>query len=170
MHISIESSSNALAFLSEARQSVLFALRPSHGALTRGGLSGLPRPIELHARDPIRYAGDMLASVHEAVPAEYEFLEGLFGVGGRMPMVGAVGVRKGVSERVVEFLLWASSAGVGMSVSVSHGGLGLGLGSAAGPGVQARMLRDIRSTQRTTRMRLGCNEGVGFDGYLRDWG
>ncbi|CAG8601106.1 9616_t:CDS:10 [Ambispora leptoticha] len=47
-------------------------------ALTRGGPGGTPRPIELHARDPLRYVGDMLAWIHQAVAAEREFLEGLF--------------------------------------------------------------------------------------------
>ncbi|GAA5868756.1 hypothetical protein JCM8547_005368 [Rhodosporidiobolus lusitaniae] len=60
-------------------------------ALTRGGPNGLPRPIELHAHDPIRYVGDMLAWIHQAMAGEREFLESLFGVKeeeGRM--VGAV--------------------------------------------------------------------------------
>lgn len=59
-------------------------------ALTRGGPSGLPRPIELHAHDPIRYVGDMLAWVHQAIAAECEFLESLFGLSGRERMVGSV--------------------------------------------------------------------------------
>ncbi|GAA5848632.1 hypothetical protein JCM9279_002723 [Rhodotorula babjevae] len=48
-------------------------------ALTRGGPNGLPRPIELHAHDPIRYIGDMLAWLHQAMAGEREFLESLFG-------------------------------------------------------------------------------------------
>ena len=60
-------------------------------ALTRGGPGGLPRPIELHAHDPLRYVGDMLAWVHQAIAAEREFLESLFGVrGAERRMVGAV--------------------------------------------------------------------------------
>ncbi|GAA99503.1 uncharacterized protein L969DRAFT_93961 [Mixia osmundae IAM 14324] len=47
-------------------------------ALTRGGLNGLPRPIEMHAHDPIRYVGDMLAWVHQATAGEREFLDSLF--------------------------------------------------------------------------------------------
>ena len=47
-------------------------------ALTRGGPGGRPRPIELHAHDPLRYVGDMLAWVHQAIAAEHEFLESLF--------------------------------------------------------------------------------------------
>ena len=34
-------------------------------ALTRGGPGGMPRPIEMHAHDPRRYLGDMLAWVHQ---------------------------------------------------------------------------------------------------------
>ncbi|RUS17455.1 oligomeric Golgi complex subunit 6 [Endogone sp. FLAS-F59071] len=47
-------------------------------ALTRGGPGGTPRPIELHAHDPLRYVGDMLAWLHQAVAGEREFLEALF--------------------------------------------------------------------------------------------
>ncbi|KAG9307314.1 hypothetical protein G9A89_017142 [Geosiphon pyriformis] len=47
-------------------------------ALTRGGPNGTPRPIEIHVDDPMRYVGDMLAWVHQAVAGEREFLEGLF--------------------------------------------------------------------------------------------
>lgn len=59
-------------------------------ALTRGGPSGLPRPIELHAHDPMRYVGDMLAWVHQAIAAEREFLESLFGLQADGRMVGSV--------------------------------------------------------------------------------
>ncbi|KAI9339031.1 oligomeric Golgi complex subunit 6 [Obelidium mucronatum] len=47
-------------------------------ALTRGGPGGLPRPIELHAHDPIRYVGDMLAWLHQASVGERELVDGLF--------------------------------------------------------------------------------------------
>src|SRR5690606_22581495 len=47
-------------------------------ALTRGGPGGLPRPIELHAADPLRYIGDMLAWLHQAVTEEHELLDTLF--------------------------------------------------------------------------------------------
>ncbi|KAG0254401.1 Golgi transport complex subunit 6 [Actinomortierella ambigua] len=46
-------------------------------ALTRGGPGGTPRPIELHAHDPLRYIGDMLAWIHQTVAGEREFLESL---------------------------------------------------------------------------------------------
>lgn len=59
-------------------------------ALTRGGPNGLPRPIELHAHDPIRYIGDMLAWIHQAMAGEREFLESLFGVKEEGRIVGSV--------------------------------------------------------------------------------
>eukprot|EP01097_Dermamoeba_algensis_P008175 TRINITY_DN5330_c0_g1_i1.p1 TRINITY_DN5330_c0_g1~~TRINITY_DN5330_c0_g1_i1.p1 ORF type:complete len:578 (-),score=132.02 TRINITY_DN5330_c0_g1_i1:140-1873(-) len=46
-------------------------------ALTRGGPSGLPRPIEIHAHDPIRYVGDMLGWIHQSIASEYELLSSL---------------------------------------------------------------------------------------------
>ncbi|KAJ3248742.1 Golgi transport complex subunit 6 [Chytriomyces hyalinus] len=46
-------------------------------ALTRGGPNGMPRPIELHAHDPVRYVGDMLAWLHQASVGERELVEGL---------------------------------------------------------------------------------------------
>jgi len=47
-------------------------------ALIRGGQGGTPKPIEIHSHDPLRYVGDMLAWVHQAVAGEKEFLESLF--------------------------------------------------------------------------------------------
>lgn len=47
-------------------------------ALVRGGQGGTPKPIEIHSHDPLRYVGDMLAWVHQAVAGEKEFLESLF--------------------------------------------------------------------------------------------
>lgn len=41
-------------------------------ALTVGGPGGTPRPIELHAHEPPRYIGDMLAWLHQAIPSEKE--------------------------------------------------------------------------------------------------
>lgn len=47
-------------------------------ALTRGGPNGIPRPIEMHAHDPVRYCGDMLAWVHQAIATDSEFFRVLF--------------------------------------------------------------------------------------------
>ncbi|KAG9124916.1 Golgi transport complex subunit 6 [Ceratobasidium sp. 392] len=78
----------ALDVLASVRQATL--LNAFLAALTRGGPSGLPRPIELHAHDPTRYVGDMLAWVHQAMAGEREFLDGLFGVKGERRMMGSV--------------------------------------------------------------------------------
>ena len=45
--------------------------------LTSGGGEGIGnlRPIEMHAHDPPRYVGGMLAWLHQAVPSEKEALE-----------------------------------------------------------------------------------------------
>eukprot|EP01025_Chloroclados_australasicus_P062035 TRINITY_DN8145_c0_g3_i1.p1 TRINITY_DN8145_c0_g3~~TRINITY_DN8145_c0_g3_i1.p1 ORF type:complete len:639 (-),score=78.14 TRINITY_DN8145_c0_g3_i1:421-2337(-) len=43
-------------------------------ALTRG-----PRPIEMHAHDPRRYVGDMLAWTHQSLASERELLVAMFG-------------------------------------------------------------------------------------------
>ncbi|KAF7367249.1 Conserved oligomeric Golgi complex subunit 6 [Mycena sanguinolenta] len=80
--------SEALTVLSQVRQATLMSSFLT--ALTRGGPSGLPRPIELHAHDPMRYVGDMLAWVHQAIAAEREFLESLFGLQADGRMVGSV--------------------------------------------------------------------------------
>ena len=52
----------------------------------------MPRPIEIHAHDPLRYVGDMLAWVHQSIAGEREFLDGLFNVKGDGRMVGSVRV------------------------------------------------------------------------------
>ncbi len=50
-----------------------------HAALTVGGPGGTPRPIEMHAHDPLRYVGDMLAWLHQAIATEFELLNRVFG-------------------------------------------------------------------------------------------
>ena len=49
---------SALTTLAQTRSQTL--MDAFLAALTRGGPGGLPRPIELHAHDPLRYVGDML--------------------------------------------------------------------------------------------------------------
>lgn len=80
--------SEALSVLTQTRQLTL--LNAFMDALTRGGPGGLPRPIEIHAHDPLRYVGDMLAWVHQSIAGEREFLEGLFEVKAERRMVGSV--------------------------------------------------------------------------------
>ncbi|XP_059482934.1 conserved oligomeric Golgi complex subunit 6 [Neocloeon triangulifer] len=58
-----------------ARRAVL--VRGFLDALTLGGPGGTPKPIEMHAHDPQRYVGDMLAWLHQAIPLEAENLQTL---------------------------------------------------------------------------------------------
>jgi conserved oligomeric Golgi complex subunit 6 len=77
-----------LTFLSGTRQATV--LSTFIIALTCGGPSGYPRPIELHAHDPLRYVGDMLAWVHQSIAVECEFLESLFGLRSDGRTVGSI--------------------------------------------------------------------------------
>jgi len=47
-------------------------------ALTREGTSG--RPMELHSHDPVRYCGDMLGWLHQAIATESDHVSGLIAV------------------------------------------------------------------------------------------
>ncbi|KAL9251303.1 Conserved oligomeric Golgi complex subunit 6-like protein [Drosera capensis] len=58
--------------LANMRHNALF--RRFISALTRGGPGGVPRPIEVHAHDPLRYVGDMLAWLHQALASERELV------------------------------------------------------------------------------------------------
>jgi conserved oligomeric Golgi complex subunit 6 len=78
----------ALGSLSLIRQNTL--LSSFIAALTKGGPGGYPRPIELHAHEPTRYVGDMLAWIHQATAGEREFLDGIFEIGNDGRMVGSV--------------------------------------------------------------------------------
>ncbi|CCA71103.1 hypothetical protein PIIN_05038 [Serendipita indica DSM 11827] len=82
--------SEALGALSLIRQNSLLA--SFLAALTKGGPGGYPRPIELHAHEPTRYVGDMLAWIHQATAGEREFLDGIFEVSSDGRMVGSVRV------------------------------------------------------------------------------
>lgn len=79
----------ALGSLSLTRQNTLLSFFLA--ALTKGGAGGYPRPIELHAHEPTRYVGDMLAWIHQATAGEREFLDGIFEVTDRR-MMGSVRV------------------------------------------------------------------------------
>lgn len=96
--------SDALKNLTSVRQATI--LQAFLDALTRGGPGGLPRPIELHAHDPTRYVGDMLAWVHQAMAGEREFLESLFDVKGDGRMVGSVRpIKETETERWIGMLM-----------------------------------------------------------------
>lgn len=49
-------------------------------ALTRGGPGGLPRPIEVHAHDPLRYVGDMLGWLHQVLEGNTSFVFYIIGI------------------------------------------------------------------------------------------
>lgn len=87
---------DALQTLTSTRQSSL--LNSFLDALTKGGPNGLPRPIELHAHDPTRYVGDMLAWIHQTTASEHEFLESLFAVKETKRMVGSERRNEDMSE------------------------------------------------------------------------
>lgn len=70
---------SCLDCFSEARQKIL--LQSFFDALTGSEseiASGISKPIELYAHDPLRYIGDMLAWLHSATVSEQEALEVLF--------------------------------------------------------------------------------------------
>ncbi|KAF8552889.1 COG6-domain-containing protein [Imleria badia] len=109
---------NGLNYCRDARQSTLLSLFLE--APTHGGPSGLSRPIELHAHDPIRYVGDILARVHQAIAAECEFLEILFSLNGQTRMVGAVGTfSESEEEQWVKDLLHSSVGKLCVPLKVS---------------------------------------------------
>ncbi|KAI8854731.1 oligomeric Golgi complex subunit 6 [Chytridium lagenaria] len=49
-------------------------------ALTQGGPNGLPRPIEIHAHDPLRYTGDMLGWLHQTCVSERDLVESILSI------------------------------------------------------------------------------------------
>lgn len=55
-----------------ARRSAL--VRCFIDALTRGGASGTPQPIELHSHDTLRYIGDIFGWLHQAMATEKDLL------------------------------------------------------------------------------------------------
>ncbi|KAJ1038338.1 hypothetical protein NDA10_001000 [Ustilago hordei] len=78
---------SALTTLVQTRSSILANAFMAALTIGAGPPTYLPGPIELHAHDPIRYVGDMLAWIHQTVASEREFLTALFdekeGEGGR---------------------------------------------------------------------------------------
>ncbi|EST07420.2 Conserved oligomeric Golgi complex subunit 6 [Kalmanozyma brasiliensis GHG001] len=78
---------SALTTLVQTRSSILANAFMAALTMGAGPPTYLPGPIELHAHDPTRYVGDMLAWIHQTVASEREFLTALFdekeGEGGR---------------------------------------------------------------------------------------
>jgi hypothetical protein len=90
-------------------------------ALTRGGPNGLPRPIEIHAHDPTRYVGDMLAWIHQATASEHEFLSSLFGLEERRRMIGSKrSEEREEDETLVAEILDKNLEGLGRPLKVGH--------------------------------------------------
>ncbi|KAI0284845.1 oligomeric complex COG6-domain-containing protein [Russula brevipes] len=104
--------SDALTVLAQTRQAALLSSFTS--ALTTGSRTGggSARPIDLHAHDALRYIGDMLAWVHQAIAAEREFLEALLSIdtGARMP--GAVRAPAHAEDEWLGELIDAAVAGL----------------------------------------------------------
>lgn len=105
--------SEVLTVLAQTRQATL--LNSFTSALTTGnrtGTVGARRPIDLHAHDALRYIGDMLAWVHQAIAAEREFLEALLSIetGARMP--GAVRAPAHAEDEWLGELMDAAVAGL----------------------------------------------------------
>jgi len=103
-------------FISSRRQTVV---RQFVDALTVGGPGGTPRPIEMHAHDPARYVGDMLAWLHQACPGETENIAHLLKlchhtdrseVTGRILSGITEGVCRPLKSRIEQILVSESSA------------------------------------------------------------
>ena len=90
-----------------------------HMALVVGGPppSYLPRPIELHAHDAVRYVSDMLAWVHQAIASERELVTSLFAplaAPATTPLVASArSVEPPVLDALIHRMLDRSLAGCG---------------------------------------------------------
>lgn len=94
-----------------------FLANSFHTALTQGSPSSGSRPIELHAHDPLRYAGDMLAWIHQTVAGEREFLGQLLGEG-----EGEGGRKVGERRRGIEGSIdWTAKGIPGSAYGVADG-------------------------------------------------
>lgn len=86
--LSVLSSTRSSAISSMFVEALTRGVDPATAA-GRGKDAVAARPIELHAHDPIRYVGDILAWVHQAMASEREFLESLFDMKDSGRFVGA---------------------------------------------------------------------------------
>lgn len=91
-------------------------------ALTKGGRGGVPRPIELHAHDPLRYTNDMLAWMHQALASEKELIFRLFGdfddITGTSSEVVSMGGIDNRAERTKAFNEYGDERTPNLSVTV----------------------------------------------------
>lgn len=105
-------------------------------ALTRGSSGG--RPIELVSHDPVRYIGDMLGWLHQAIATEKDHIAGLFGEGEREWMSNLLasiteGAGRPLRMRVEQVLLSTSNPVIAYQmvsmvkyyIGVFHGLLGV---------------------------------------------
>lgn len=112
-------------------------------ALTQGGPSGqVFRAIDLHAHDAVRYVGDMLAWMHQAVATEKEFLEAVFGTVG----VGA-GAGSGAGARAEADVLQ-------LQVSATPSATEENVGELQGLSVHELLARCLQGLGRPLRVRL----------------
>eukprot|EP01083_Nonionella_stella_P067526 178670_1 len=58
----------------------VYAMKRFLDALTEGGPNGVPKPIDLHAHDPVRYVSDILAWLHQMAATERELALAMFSV------------------------------------------------------------------------------------------
>ena len=85
-------------FISSRRQ---YIVRQFIDALTVGGPGGTPRPIEMHAHEPTRYVGDMLAWLHQICPGEAENIAHLLKLAHKTDKVEmSVRILSGITEGV----------------------------------------------------------------------
>jgi conserved oligomeric Golgi complex subunit 6 len=68
---------------SEARRKIV--LQDFREALRHGENTLSARAIDVSAHDPLRYLGDMLAWLHQAVAGEHEILSFIFGISPSRP-------------------------------------------------------------------------------------
>jgi hypothetical protein len=52
--------------------------RAFQDALTVGGPNGIPKPMEFHILDPVRFINDILAWIHQICVSDREILQGIF--------------------------------------------------------------------------------------------
>eukprot|EP00921_Rhytidocystis_pertsovi_P013500 GHVQ01021833.1.p1 GENE.GHVQ01021833.1~~GHVQ01021833.1.p1 ORF type:complete len:660 (-),score=74.19 GHVQ01021833.1:3723-5702(-) len=91
--------SYSLKDISKARREA--AVKTFNQTLCQGGVNS--KPIELRSYDPVRYAADMLAWIHQSIAAELEFAESLFisdteGVAGGQVTTSLSSTADGTSE------------------------------------------------------------------------
>lgn len=118
-------------------------------ALTQGGPSTQAvRAIDLHAHDAIRYVGDMLAWMHQAVASEEEFLESVFGPAAVESPGAGGGARRAREHRSRNASAQDFSSSSSSNSEVSVGSALVGLS------VQELLARCLQGLGRPLRVRI----------------